>query len=440
MTELDQTFHDAPIDAASLDGVAAQGLGLRRIDDASRPEVDRWLDAVVRGFLGSERNETQWQAFFDLGAYRRKLGVYDAGAPLPEVPVATFASWGARLTVPGGEVATCAISSVTVAPTHRRRGLLRHMMSGELRTAAALGFPVASLTVSESSIYGRYGFAPAAAAAEWEIDARRAGWVGPEPEGRIDFVSRDQARELAPVLHERTRTASPGEIDMPGGHWDRFFGTRHDAEKAEELRAVQFRSPDGSVDGLALYRVTENHDDFAASRVDVQLLLSATDAAYAALWRFLLSMDLIGTVRAGELSTDEPLWWMLADQRAAKITVRDHQYVRILDPVAALTARRWDVSDAVVLEVSDPLGIAAGPYVLRTGPDGAAEVERGDVDDADLSAALRVALGVAELSAILLGGVSAATLAAAGRIRTDDPGRLARLFAGTVTPRLSFWY
>lgn len=199
---------------------------------------------------------------------------------------------------------------------------------------------------------------------------------------------------------------------------------------------MQFRSPDGSVDGVALYRVTENHDDFAASRVDVQLLLSATDAAYAALWRFLLSMDLIGTVRAGELSTDEPLWWMLADQRAAKITVRDHQYVRILDPVAALTARRWDTSDVVALEVSDPLGIAAGTYVLRTGPDGAAQVEHGGADDT----ALRVALGIAELSAILLGGVSAATLAAAGRIRTDDPARLARLFAGIVTPRLSFWY
>lgn len=39
------------------------------------------------------------------------------------------------------------------------------MMQGELNTAATLGVPVATLTVSESTLYGRYGFAPAAAAA-----------------------------------------------------------------------------------------------------------------------------------------------------------------------------------------------------------------------------------------------------------------------------------
>ena len=52
----------------------------------------------------------------------------------------------------------------------------------------------------------------------------------------------------------------------------------------------------------------------------------------------------------------------------------------------------------------------------------------------------RATLGVAELSAILLGGVSPVTLARAGRIETDDAHRLARVFASTTTPRLSFWY
>ena len=51
-----------------------------------------------------------------------------------------------------------------------------------------------------------------------------------------------------------------------------------------------------------------------------------------------------------------------------------------------------------------------------------------------------VTLGIAELSALLLGGVSAVTLARAGRLHADDPARIARLFATTVAPRLSFWY
>lgn len=419
------------------DDLAGRGLVVRRVDDGLRTETDPWLEAVSRGFLGGERTDVQRDAFFAHTAYRRKIGVFDETAPQPDVPVATFASWAAELTLPGGTVAACAISSVTVDPTHRRRGILRSVMTGELRTAVERGLPVAILTVSESTIYGRFGFAPAALAAQWTIDARRARWVGPDAPGRIDFVTRAQGREIAAALHERVRAQTPGEIDMPGGHWDRFFGTRADVEKAEELRVVQYRSATGDVDGVALYKVTENEHDFAASTVDVLLLVAATDEAYAGLWRFLLTMDLIATVRAGELSVDEPLWWMIADQRAATVTVRDHHYTRILDVPAALSARTYDVADTVVLDVADPLGIASGVFLLTTDADGTAAVEL--VDEPPVGVPT-VTLGVAALSALLLGGVSPVTLARAGRLVADDAPALARLFASTVPPRLSFWY
>ncbi|MFS0866993.1 GNAT family N-acetyltransferase [Microbacterium sp. 179-B 1A2 NHS] len=435
MSDLTETFRTAPLDDALRQAVEAQGLAVTRVEDGDRESTDRWLDAVSRGFLDGERNDTQRQAFFDHTAYRRKIAVTDPGAPVPDVPVATFASWGAELTLPGGVVPACAISSVTVAPTHRRRGVLRRLMTGELRTAASLGFPVAVLTASEAGIYGRFGFAPAAAAATWEIDVRRARWIGPEAPGRIDFLTREAGCAAAPALHERVRREVPGEIDMPGGHWERMFRTRADAEKAEELRVVQYRSPDGEVDGLALYRVAENDDDYAASSATVVYLLAATDAAYAGLWRFLLSMDLIGTLTASELSVDEPLWWMIADQRAATITVRDHQYVRVLDVPAALSSRRYDVDDTIVFEVADALGIADGVFVLSAGGEPGVDA----VDEPPVGLPV-VRLGIAELSAILVGGVSPATLARAGRLETDDPARLTRLFASTATPRLSFWY
>ncbi len=435
MSDRETRHHDAPIDERLTGMLGDQGLRAAVVDDATRDEVDPWLEAVVRGFLDGERTEVQREAFFSGGAYRRKLGVYDDGAPQPQTPVATFASWGSRLALPGGEVAACAISSVTVAPTHRRRGLLRAMMTAELQTAAEVGYPIAALTVSESGIYGRFGFAPAAAAAHWRIDARRAGWRGPVPDGRTDFVSREQGREVVETLHARIHAESPGEIDMPGGHWDRFFGTRPDADKAGEIRVLQYRAADGSVDGMVLYRVRENHDDFAASTVDVNLLLAATDDAYAALWRFVLSMDLISTVRAGELSVDEPLWWMIEDQRAATISVRDHHYLRILDVPTALAARRYAVADSLTLDVRDDLGFAEGWFRLDVDAEGVATVQplpsHADPD---------VTLGVGELSAMLLGGVSAVTLARAGRLRAADPSRIQRVFASARVPRLSFWY
>ncbi|WP_336632303.1 MULTISPECIES: GNAT family N-acetyltransferase [unclassified Microbacterium] len=441
MTDADR-FHDRALDEATTDALTADGLELRRVDDTDRAETDRWLDAVARGFLGGEPEEARRATFFELGAYRRKLGVYDRAAPQPSEPVATFASWLTTLTVPGGAVPASAISSVTVAPTHRRRGLLRTLMAGELRAAAAAGVPMAALTVSESTIYGRFGFGPAAPAASWEVDVRRAGWIGPEPSGRIDFVARESAREIARGLHERIRLSSPGEVAIPGGHWERFFGTTADAEKPGELRVVQYRSRGedgalGDVDGIALYKVTENADDFRNSTVDVAMLLPATDEAYAGLWRFLLSLDLIGTLRASELAVDEPLWWMIADQRAAKITLRDHHYVRVLDVPAALSARTYDVSDTVALEVVDPWELADGTFVLTAEASGGADVSV--VDDPPVGIPF-VRLGVAELGALLLGGVSAVTLARAGRIETAEPERVARLFQTVQAPRLSFWY
>lgn len=437
MSELHRTFHDADLDTALVETLAAQQLDARRVDDTDRAQTDAWVGAVARGFLDGEPTDTQRQQFFERNAYRRKLGVYDPAGVQPEVPVATFVTWGAELTVPGETVVpACAVSSVTVAPTHRRRGLLRTVMLGELRTAAASGFPLAMLTVSESTIYGRFGYGPAAAAASWTIDVRRAGWRVPEPEGRVDFVTREHGRTVAAGLHDRARIATPGEIDMPGADWDRTFGLRPDAQKAEQLRVAQYRSAAGEVEGLVVYRVTENEEDYAASSLDVVLLLAATDGAYAGLWRFLLSMDLIGTITAHLLSVDEPLWWMIANQRAAKIEVNDHQYLRILDVAKALEARRYDVADAVLLEVEDPLGFADGRFLLTTSDDGSARV----VPAEESHEAPVARLGIAELSSIYLGGVSPATLARAGRIHADDPARLTRLFASSATPRLSFWY
>jgi predicted acetyltransferase len=148
-------------------------------------------------------------------------------------------------------------------------------------------------------------------------------------------------------------------------------------------------------------------------------------------------MDLISTVKASELAVDEPLWWMIGNHRAASIRLLDHHYLRVLDVPAVLQARTYDVADTIVLEVSDPLEIAGGTFVLTTDSTGVGEV---DVVDAAPVGLPVVELGVAELSALLLGGVSAVTLARAGRLRTDDADRIARVFQSTRAPRLSYWY
>jgi predicted acetyltransferase len=173
--------------------------------------------------------------------------------------------------------------------------------------------------------------------------------------------------------------------------------------------------------------------------VTVPYLLADGDDAYAALWRFLLELDLVAEVHADELSVDEPLLWMIADQRAATVTVRDHQYVRILDVPASLEARRYGAPGAIALEVDDPLGLAEGRYRLDVDRSGRGSVSTWG-DEAVPEGTVRLSLGIEELSAVYLGGVSLATLAAAGRVRTDDVAGAARVFGWHTAPRLSIWY
>jgi predicted acetyltransferase len=85
--------------------------------------------------------------------------------------------------------------------------------------------------------------------------------------------------------------------------------------------------------------------------------------------------------------------------------------------------------------VTDTLGIAAGRFVLDGGPDGAT------CTPTDASAELT--LPVDTLGSLYLGGVSALTLARAGRLDEHAPGALARadtMFRSADTPWCSTWF
>lgn len=436
MTE--KSYLTAPLDAAARAAMASAGLDLRLIEAADADAFPGWDRARRRGFLEADVSTDETRAASERIAYRRLTGVYDAASPLPDEPAGTIASWVAELSVPGGSVIpSLAISSVTVAPTHRRRGIARAMVEGELRVGADLELSMAMLTVSEATLYGRYGFGVAAHGASLRLDAKRAGWAGPDAPGRVDFISREMAREVMPPLHDAVRPTAPGEIEIPAGHWDNMTGTSSAVKDAESRRAIQYADTDGVVRGAAVYTVQENHDDWTKGTVRVHYLVAQTDEAYAALWRFLIELPLVATIEASELSVDEPLLWMIADRRAATVTVNDHHYLRILDVPAALEARRYATEGVVNLEVFDPLGLSGGRFLVRTDAEGRATVEHSaTVPDG----AVTLLLDSAALSAIYLGGVSVQTLAVAGRVQTSDAAAAGAIFSWSTPPRLSFWY
>ncbi|MGW9630709.1 GNAT family N-acetyltransferase [Agromyces sp. NPDC055520] len=435
-----------PADSTALATLAARGLDYRLVDTSDAAAATAWVEADFRGFHHARPRQVDLDYDLAVLADRRVHGVYDSTIIDPAVPVATVSSWPTGLSVPGdGSVDAWAVSSVTVSPTHRRRGIARALMLAELANARAAGAALAMLTATEATIYGRYGYAPAARAATVHVDRRRVHWVGPDAPGRVQFVEAASIREAAPAIARRAVARTPGEIDRWPGLLDRVLGL-HDpeSERSRSRRVVRYDDERGHAQGFAVFRVTREPNEPGVAEFD--FLAAATDDAERALWRFLVEQDFVSGTRGLLRSVDEPLPWLLEDPRAVTISdVVDHLWLRVIDPVAALAARTYGTPGRLVIEVDDPVGLAAGRFELVVGERGRAEVAPIDRADAAASgsAARGIRLGVRELGAIYLGGVAPSLLARAGRIEAISARSMEladAMFASQRTPHLSIWF
>ncbi|MBT3154482.1 GNAT family N-acetyltransferase [Streptomyces sp. CHD11] len=348
----------------------------------------------------------------------RTVGAFDGGRC-----VATFRSFAQRLTVVGGAaVPADAVTNVTVAPTHRRRGLLTRMMARDLAAARERGDVVATLIAAEYPIYGRYGFGPATSAAEWTVDVPRAGldprWSGPEEGGRIDLVDGEDVRTLGPGLHERLCRELPGAVDRDELWWKVTTGAVRFHPSFHEPFYAVYRSAGGEVEGMVAYTADDNWGDAKQplNTVRVKWLTAVSPAAERALWHYLCSIDWVVKVKSGWRAPDDLLPHFLPDPRAAAVTTQaDWLWVRILDVVRALEARTYQAAGSLVLEVADAGGFAGGRYRLQASADGAGSCVP-TTRSADLT------LDVAELAVLWLGDESAVRLAALGRVREERAG------------------
>ena len=317
------------------------------------------------------------------------------------------------LTVPGAVVPAAHVTGVGVAPTHRRRGLLTGMMRRQLGEIAAAGRePVAVLWASETSIYPRYGYGPAASRIRLNAMTREVSITPPaEPAGRLRLVDPQRAQAEFAAVHDRLRTGRVGWSSRPD-HWWRYLlaDTDDRREGATELHGVLCDGPAGPL-GYALWRVKNDWNQHGPDgEVRVDEVVADDPGTYAQLWRFLFGIDLVRSATYSYAAVDEPLQYLVDEPRRLGRTYADALWVRLVDLPAALAARRYPVPVDVVLEVTDPiLGANSGRWRLTGGPAGATCVRTDDAPD--------VACSVTDLGAAYLGGTSLAALAAAGRVR-----------------------
>ena len=419
----DESADDAPrAEAATAAWLAAETMGFHgpADDDAALGRAARRLVADGRRLTGVHRREPNPGSLDEAGH-----------------PVATFASFDKTLHVGGGRLIEAdLVAGVTVQPTHRRKGILRRMMTDDLSRAKAAGTPVAALTASEGSIYRRFGFGVGVRERTVEVDVRRAGGLLSEPEGGTELVQPSSLAEVAPDVFARFHVRSPGSIDRHEGAWDHALG-RERAERADgtpdpAVRAAVHRDAAGTIDGYVTYRVESGGGGSGASGTQTLVvvdLVAATDDAYLGLWQLLLSVDLIASIRYPNAPQHDPLPHALVDSRAVTISHdEDHVWFRVLDPVAALQARPWAADGVVTIAIGDALGHASGTYRV-TSEGGDATVKKAAVRRADLE------LDVATLGSLWLGGVDPVTLAAAGLVRERRKGAVQKFRAMLLPER-----
>jgi predicted acetyltransferase len=397
-------------------------------------EIRGWFRTMVSTFLddpdgeeavrGTETLAREWKP-------DRNWGVRDRGRW-----VATLSSEARTVTVPGRGGATevlavDGITSVTVAATHRRRGLLRAMIEDALLQARERGDALSILIPAEYPIYGRYGYAPATVACKYTLYPRRRGGQVPGEPGRVRQVERDEFLALAPGVFDRCRRRRAGQVDRDGPWWPRSFGGDGWPEPRKPLLHNWLvregdDGPDGLLGWLAI-RQGASHQRYAT--VDTFGPYAATDAAERDLWAYLSGLDLVDEITLDQRPPDEPARWLLPDARALVLTEReDFLSLKLLDVPAALAARGYCAPGELVLEVTDDSAVsAAGRYRLSVAQDGAASCE-------PTTAAPDLTLPQTVLASAYLGGNSVAQQEIAGGLTEHTPGAARRADAMFVTP------
>ncbi|WP_134766914.1 GNAT family N-acetyltransferase [Nocardioides sp. 1609] len=388
---------------------------------AGRARLSAWSEAIHRSFLEARPDDGRTQRLIDnaVAQAARVAGAWRPETTLPgaDVPVGTLASWQGEITVaPGRSLPLHMITDVTVAPTHRRRGLARRLITDDLSHAVAQGRPLAALTVSEGSIYGRFGFGLGTRLRQVTVDlgARFALRREPEAPGTTTLVDPGTAWPYVQRVFAAHAAATRGAVGRPHFYESILTGA-FDWESGSEnrkLRAVLHLDEDGAADGYALWSLAGQVD--GRETIDVVDLVGLTPEVQLTLWQQLAAVDLVEQARWRRSPMTGVLDWALTDPRVVATTkVADLLWVRVLDVPVALAARAWGADGSVVLDVDDALGHAAGRWRVEVA-DGVARVAATE-DPADLR------LSADTLGALYLGGVATDVLAAAGRLVGEAP-------------------
>jgi predicted acetyltransferase len=371
----------------------------------------------------------------DVEAWKRRVELEDilvaedvSDARHPRL-VGTSIIYRSRLTVPGGASLQAAwLTMITVASTHQGTGIWAQLSAQGLGILLDRGYPIVCGVPTQTAMYDGFGAGVASYLHSYSIDRRFAKLRNAPSNNRAREVKAAEAGRVLPELYERWCATTNGAVERDSAWWADHLENRS-TQRGNGSALYYTAHPDG----FLTYRVIgETKHAFRPpfGTVIVEDFCPITDEAHTDLLETLLVLEMFDHVEI-DVPVDDPLPLKLRDQRAAQTTgTSDFLWVRINDVPEALGTRVYSADTDVVLEVTDPLNLAGGRFLLQT-RDGVGKCVPHD-GPADLE------LGLAELATIYMGAHRASQLSRADRITELRAGTLRELDAVFSTERAPY--
>ena len=292
--------------------------------------------------------------------------------------VATAGGFPFKLRLNGQGILADGVTAVGTKPDHRRRGLVRHMITERLQNAYEIGQPASILWASMAAIYQRFGYGLAHSQLFYKFDPRYALFQREHTDpGSVQLIDKTEAEETVPFLYRRYIEDRTLALQRVNEMWKRFgFFTK---SKNITYTVVHYDAH-GTPDGYLNYRLGDYKNRPYESDPDQTLNILEyvwlNIDAYKALWAFVRSHDLVGQVTLNA-PIDDPAFTLLLEPRILNATLWDGIWLRVVDVEKLVASRNYSIPGSTIFQIAEDKECPWNVGTFRLETDGLqAEVEK----------------------------------------------------------------
>lgn len=320
--------------------------------------------------------------------------------------VATSGGFPFRMRLNGVEVNADGVTAVGTDPGHRRRGIVRHLITQRLQMAHEEGVPASILWASMGAIYQRFGYGLASSMYSCRFDPRFADFQFGESssKARVTRVDRDDALPIVQKLYANFCQQRNLMLLRPPVVWKEGW-----LEGKRKFHYAICYTRDDVPSGYVSYRLGEhpNTENGPNQRLSVQDFIYSDIEAYRGLWNYLRSHDLVREVHV-YVPLDDPALQMLLEPRGLRARWEEGIWMRVVDVKDLAAKRRYQLAGEVSFEVVEDALCPWNVGCYRIQSDGSESLVEntsgGTVFRIDINGLASLLSGHASLSALCTAG------------------------------------